>query len=194
MNKFFILIIIILAFVPQLFAQNDESKYSVNAIAGAGYGIFFTDLNSKGLNNHGFNGSLRIMWQPEHLLRIGLQSGFIQFYSSSQSNVDTDFGVTDIETKLTAMPILAVYSMLIFDQFEVNIGAGPYILYSTVNSHDNKVTSTQLSSGFMLSGTYFHSINHSISIGGELKWDYVNKINDGSLSLQFILKYILLEY
>lgn len=191
-----LIFIILISFICQqnLFGQTKEAKYYVNTFASAGYGVFLTDLDAQGLNNSGFNGSFRIMWQPEHLLSLGLETGFIQFYTLSQSNVDTDFGVTDIETKLTAVPILIVYSMKIIDQVQINLGTGLYILYSTVDSHNNKVTSSQVSSGFMLSGSYSYPLNNSFSLGGELKWNYVNKINDGSLSLQFVLKYVLVEY
>ena len=194
MKRLFFIILISFICQQNLFGQTKEANYYVNTFASAGYGVFLTDLDAQGLNNSGFNGSFRIMWQPEHLLSLGLETGFIQFYTLSQSNVDTDFGVTDIDTKLNAVPILIVYSMKIIDQFQINLGSGLYMLYSTVDSHNNKVTSTQVSSGFMLSGSYSYPLNNSVSLGGELKWNYVNKINDGSLSLQFVFKYVLVEY
>jgi hypothetical protein len=193
MNRIPAILFLVIFLSLKAYGQSDSSYY-VNVSAGAGYGLFLTELDTDGLNKSGFNGSFRIMWHPEYRLGIGLETGYLQFYSLKQQSVNTEYGTTDINAKLNAVPILLIISMNIYEGFDLCIGSGPYLLYSTVESHNNKVTSTEINSGFLMSGRYLHPINNSISIGGELKYNYVNKINDGSLSLQFLLRYHILEY
>lgn len=189
-----IISLIIIGVSPAAFAQETDDFYYLNTYAGAGYGFFLTDLETEGLSSNGFNGYLRIMWQPEHLLRIGIETGFIQFYSMSQSNVNTIAGDTDITAKLTGIPIIFVYSMEIIESLEISAGAGTYLLYSTADSHGNKVTSSEISIGHMVSLTNLKEIQSNIKIGGEVKWNYVNKIRDGNLSTQLVLKYQLTKW
>lgn len=193
MRKIIIIFLFLICSV-NLFGQKEEAEYKVNIIGGLGYGVFMTDLDTEGMNKSGFNGSIRFMWEPEHLLRLGIETGYLQFYSLSQSNVDTEYGKTDIESRLTAIPFLFMFSMEIFENFELNIGNGFYSLTSTVDSYGNKVSSTQLSTGLLVSGSYYYALNESLSLGGEVKWNYVQKINDGSLSLQFLIKYAIVRY
>lgn len=177
-----------------ILAQNEESEYRANIIGGLGYGLFLSDLEADGLNKSGFSGTLRFMWEPEHLLRLGIETGYQQFYSQSQKNVDSDYGTTDIETSLTAVPFLFIFSMKIIDNFELTVGNGFYFLTSAANSFENNTTSTEPSTGLLVAGSYFYSLNESLSLGGELRWNYVQKIDDGSLSLQIQLKYALIKY
>jgi len=170
MNRFIKLLFVWVILAANSFGQSENPSYYVNTVVGAGYGIFLSDLDMEGLNKSGFNGSVRFMWQPEHKLQLGIETGFIQFYSFSQSNVNTgEFGITDIKSKLNGVPILLVVSMNIIDRFDISVGSGPYILYSTVDSHNNKVTSSEINTGFLISGTYLRPLNNSISLGGELK-------------------------
>ncbi len=175
-------------------AQGSDNPYKLNTFLGLGYNRFVSDLEHDGLNKNGFNGTVRFMWQPEHLLRIGLESGYIRLYSVDIKNLDTEFGETDLAADLTAVPILIVYAMEITKYIDISAGAGGYLLYSTVDSHGNKVESSEFSTGFMVSLSYLTGINHNINIGGEIKWDYINKISDGSILFQFVFKYKLLEW
>ena len=134
------------------------------------------------------------MWHPGYRLGIGIETGYIQLYSFEQSGVETEFGATDITAGLNTVPILVILSMNVYPRFDINVGLGPYILYSVADSHNNIAASTSTNTGFLASGSYLHPINNSISLGGELKYSYINKINDSNLSLQFVFKYTLLEY
>ena len=42
-----------------------------------------SELDLKDLNKNGFSGTIRLMWEPEHLLSIGIESGYLQLYDIS---------------------------------------------------------------------------------------------------------------
>jgi len=177
------------------FGQDADTTYKVNAIVGLGYSYFITSLAElDGLNPHSFNATAKVMWQPEHLLRVGIESGYLSFYSYKQTGFISEFGTTDVKSSLSAVPIILVFAMELFDNFEVSSGVGVYFLFSEIDSYNNKVSSSVFSNGYYASLSYFHSLNHDISIGGELKYYYLSKIEDADISLQFVLKYNFLEY
>src|SRR3989304_6623140 len=185
-----ILIFTFIAISSRCFGQLTDTTYKVNAVVGLGYSYFFSSLSElNGFNPHSFNATARIMWQPEHLLRVGIESGYLSFYSYKQTGFISEFGTTDVKSSLSAVPIILVFAMELFDNFEVSSGVGVYFLFSEIDSYNNKVSSSVFSNGYYASLSYFHSLKHDISIGGELKYYYLSKIEDADLSLQFVLKY-----
>lgn len=187
--------LISIAISSDCFAQEADTTYKVNVIVGLGYSYFITSLAElDGLNPHSFNATAKIMWQPEHLLRVGIESGYLSFYSYRQTGFKSDYGTTDVKSSLSAVPIILVFAMELFDNLEVSSGVGIYFLLSEIDSYNNKVSSSVFSNGYYTSLSYFLPMNHDISIGGELKYYYLSKIEDADLSLQLTLKYSFLEY
>jgi len=194
-TKILLITIFLIVASFRCFGQGADTTYKVNAIVGLGYSYFITSLAElDGLNPHSFNATAKVMWQPEHLLRVGIESGYLSFYSYKQGGFTSEYGTTDVKSSLSAIPIILVFAMELFDRLEVASGVGVYFLFSEIDSYNNKVSSSVFSNGYYASLSYFHSLNHDISIGGELKYYYLSKIEDADLSLQFILKYNFLEY
>ena len=71
--------------------QTFDTLYSVNTEFGVGYGRFISDLDLNGLNKNGYNLTFRILWQPEHFLSIGLESGYLKLYSYEEKGIETGF-------------------------------------------------------------------------------------------------------
>jgi hypothetical protein len=193
--KIFFTVLFIIVFSLKCFSQSADTTYKVNAILGLGYSYFLTSLNNLvGFNANSFNATAKIMWQPEHLLRVGIESGYLSFYSYKQSSFTSEYGTTDIKSSLSAVPIILVFAMELFDKLEVSSGVGVYFLFSEIESFNNKVSSSVFSNGYYSSLAYSHPLNNDLSIGGELKYYYLSKIEDADLSLQVVLKYSFLEY
>jgi hypothetical protein len=200
------LVLFLYGFSVSIMAGDAETPYQLNAYIGIGYNRFISSLNEDGLNKNGFNGTLKILWKPEHLLRVGIETGYIRLFSVTVSNLDTEFGRTYLRTRMSAIPLFLIWSMELGKKFEINIGTGGFLLYSLVDSFDNKVTSTEFSNGYIISLTYLSNLYRDFDIGVELKWDYVNKIgnelrwgslkrlSDGNILVQFVFKYHLLEW
>jgi hypothetical protein len=182
-------------FFSNAYSQNADTTYKVNAVLGLGYSYFISSLSELGgFNPHSFNATAKIMWQPEHLLRVGIESGYLSFYSYKQSGFTSDYGTTDIKSSLSALPIFLVFSMEVFEEFEISTGVGVYFLFSEIDSYNNKVSSSVFSNGYCSSVSYYFQLNMDFKIGGELKYYYISKIEDADLSLQVVLKYNFLEY
>ncbi len=102
------LIIVLTASLSQSYSQTDDPEYAVTAYINAGYSRFISELDYKDLNKNGFSGTIRIMWEPEHLLSIGIESGYLQLYDISTQLTIQDTITFNGSSELTAVPILAV--------------------------------------------------------------------------------------
>ena len=191
---FIALIIALTACLSQSYSQTDDPEYAVTAYINAGYSRFISELDYKDLNKYGFSGTIRIMWEPEHLLSIGIESGYLQLYDISTQLTIQDTITFNGSSELTAVPIITVFSMELFEKFKISVGSGIFLLTSKVDALGNPVNSNQVSTGVLGSASYFYPISHTLSLGGEIKYYLINKIEDGDLTLQFSLQYRFLTY
>ena len=77
------------------FPQVKDTTYTISTEIGIGYSRYFTSIDYTDLNKNGFSGTLKIMWNPEHLLSIGLETGYQYLYSVDVGDYSTEFGTTD---------------------------------------------------------------------------------------------------
>ncbi|MFH1194221.1 MAG: outer membrane beta-barrel protein [bacterium] len=194
-SKISIMILFSIIISIECFAQENDTTYNVNAVIGLGYSYYISSfINDDGFNPHSFNLTAKFMWQPEHLLRVGIESGYLSLYSLNKKNFESDYGTADVKISLAAIPIILVFSMELFEDFEVSSGVGVYLLLSDTDFYNNKVSSTVFSNGYYSALSYYFPMNDDISLGGELKYYYMSKIEDSNLTLQFLFKYNLLRY
>lgn len=191
---FLTLIIGISSFFSQSYSQSDEDEYAVTAYINAGYSRFISELDYKDLNKNGFSGTIRLMWEPEHLLSIGIESGYLHLYDINTEIIYQDTITFSGSSKLTAVPIITVFSMELFENFKLSVGSGMFLLTSNVDALGNPVNSNQVSTGVLASGSYYYPLSHTISLGGEIKYYLINKIEDGGLNFQVSLQYRFLTY
>jgi hypothetical protein len=188
------LIIVLTAFLSQSYSQSDDSEYAVTAYINAGYSRFISELDFEDLNKNGFSGTIRLMWEPEHLLSIGIESGYLHLYDINTQVTYQDTITFNGSSELTAVPILTVFSMELFENFKISVGSGMFLLTSKVDALGNPVNSNQVSTGVLGAASYYYPLSHTISLGGEIKYYLINKIEDGSLNFQFSLQYRFLTY
>ncbi len=188
------LIISLTVCLSQSYSQSDDSEYAVTAYINAGYSRFISELDYKDLNKYGFSGTIRLMWEPEHLLSIGIESGYLQLYDISTQLTIQDTITFNGSSELTAVPIITVFSMELFENFKLSVGSGMFLLTSKVDVLGNPVNSSQVSTGVLGSASYYYPLSHTISLGGEIKYYLINKLEDGDLTLQFSLQYSFLIY
>lgn len=191
---FAILIIGLTASLSESYSQSNDPEYSFTAYINAGYSRFISELDYKDLNKSGFSGTIRLMWEPEHLLSIGVESGYMQLYDISTQIIYQDSIKFNGSSELNAVPIFTVFSMKLFDNFKLSIGSGIFLLTSKVDALGNEVNSTQVSTGGLASGSYHYPLSNTMSLGGEVKYFLINKLEDGDLSFQVSLKYKFLSY
>ncbi|MDO9374420.1 MAG: hypothetical protein V4725_11845 [Bacteroidota bacterium] len=131
--------------------------------------------------------TLRVMWKPDFLLRLGLESGLVQFYSYK---ID-DNGIKS-STSVEAVPLLLVFSMPVTRKLNLYSGTGYYVMRSVL-IYDGKVTTTGLSLGWMLAAAYDFPISSTLGINTEIKWHKAVPTRDGSLNAQVQLRWDFLR-
>lgn len=132
--------------------------------------------------------TLRVMWQPQYRLAVGLESGYTNFYSYNLKN-----GNINGKLNLTAIPILITWSMPVVKRVRIYAGFGSYFLTSRLN-YESKTTSTTFSLGSNIALSYQQPVSKNLSIAAEAKWMNAFETKDQALSLQAHLVWKFLDW
>lgn len=192
----FVLPILFLA--ETIFAQNKDTLHTLSADLGLGYSRYLTTLEFPELNKNGFSGIFRVMWHPEHLLSVGLETGYQYLYSIRSEISSEEFGSSDLEASMISVPFLFTASMVIFPEtlpkFEVNGGWGAFFMFNYGSLYGSSIYSSVFSLGYHAGASYIHPLNDDVSIGGEVKYFYISKLQDSDLSILFLVSYNFLSW
>lgn len=132
--------------------------------------------------------SFRIMWHPQYRLRIGLETGMVTFYSYSVVN-----GNTKGKLKLSAIPVVIVWSMPILKRVNAYAGVGSYFL-TTHLDYQGKVTSKSVSLGANFAIDYQQPISKNVRLAIEAKWMDAFVTKNTALLLQLHMGWRFLEW
>jgi len=188
-----ILVIVVLV-ACSIFSQVNDTTYTLSTEIGIGYSRYFTSLDYNDLNKNGFSGTVKIMWNPEHLLSIGLETGYQYLYSIDVSDYNTELGVTDFSASMYTIPVFIVFAMKVAPNIKLIAGTGMYLLYNSGSLFDIPLESNQISIGAHAGISYTYPISNSLALGGELAYSYFSKIQDSAVALQFLFVYDFFEY
>lgn len=182
--------------LPSAAAGGEDTTYSLVVYGGVGYTRNFSQFDPKpsGLGQNGFVGTARIMWEPEHLLSLGIETGYCQVYRIDQKSVPTEFGTTDLYASQNAVPILMMASMRITDELKLTAGTGVYLLYTFTKSFETEVSPMVTSGGIAAALSYLRPLNRQWSIGAEVKYYSMTKFSDENLSIQFVAAFRIAEW
>ncbi len=174
------------AFLPQdQIAADGPDTFAIVAAISGGYAQYIMPYTpGVEIDRRGQAYSLRLLWYPDHRLRMGLESGWTTLYSYELKNVETSFGETDASLSLSAVPLLAVFSMQIIGPISLSAGVGGYIVRSHAKSFDVTVDITRFSQGWMGAVAWSRILSFGPHIGVELKWYGATEFGDGVLTLQ----------
>lgn len=171
-----------------------KRKYALVLYAGGGVAQYVANIRTASLglnantNRTSPAGTLRIMWHPNHRLRMGLETGWTQFFSYTV-NSDSVRG----KVALSAIPIMAMASMPIVKRVNLFAGLGSYFL-TTRLQYKGDVESTVLSLGSTFAINYSFPVTKKLNLAAELKWMDAFQTKDDVLSLQAQLVWRFLEY
>lgn len=157
-----------------------RGPYTIVVTAGGGLSYYSTHLGvpdaieQKHLSRFGVPGSLRVMWYPDHRLRVGLETGWTTMYSY-RGQVAND----PVRVYMSAVPVLLVFSMplawlkgtdrTLTRRLAVTAGTGAYLNYTRLN-YAGTVTTNTTSLGWMAAASYTYPIGRRFRVAGELKW------------------------
>jgi len=193
-NKIIGIILVIISLSTPLSAQDKNVLHHINLNQGFGYSYYLTFLEYENLHYRPFVLTSRLMWQPEHLLRIGLESGYVPLYLIETKEAQSVFGETDVTISLDVVPVLFVFSMALHQKVELFGGIGGFVLLSEMDSFDNKVSSVSWSNGSVLGTSLWLREKGNWRFGAEVKTYYISKLDDWDLLLQLRIKYELFSF
>jgi hypothetical protein len=161
-----------------------RGKYALVAYINAGYGFFASERSMPSYLNpkvSRFNpvATIRIMWHPDHLLKVGLETGHITFFNYTL----TDSAGHKGKVALEATPVLLVWSMSVTNHLNIFAGSGAYFLKTRLD-YEGKTTANKFSVGWMAAASYIFPVGKNSGIGAEFKWLYAAETSNGSLCLQ----------
>jgi hypothetical protein len=135
------------------------------------------------------------MWNPEHLLSVGIETGYQYLYSIDVSNYDTgEFGTTDFSASMYSIPVFIVFAMKVLPNVKLSAGSGVYLLFNSGELFGDELSSNQISIGAHMGISYTYPINNSMAIGGELLYSYFSKLQDQAFAVQVLFVYDFLKW
>ncbi|MEO6548607.1 MAG: hypothetical protein ABIN94_11430 [Ferruginibacter sp.] len=133
-------------------------------------------------------GTIKVMWHPQYRLRIGIESGFISFYSYNLKN-----GNNRGDVSLSGIPLLITMSMPIIKRLEFSAGFGSYFLTTRLN-YLGKVKSSSRSLGSNIALAYLQPISKNVGLCAEAKWIDAFQTKDHGVSLQVQMRWRFIEW
>lgn len=162
-----------------------KDKFAI--YAGVGPSVYFNNLvlakDKVQTLNYSFTG--RIMWEPEHHLSLGLESGYYRLYSMSFPE-QPEIAITN-----SAIPIQVVISMKFLKTFYFNFSSGQTILINKVHTPKNGDNNASTLSLGDYAGTlgYKYKLKNHWSILAEVKFFHASKLDDKNMALLFLAGY-----
>lgn len=189
------LIIVIMCFLEHFcIAQNtwntrDSVARGVSIYVNTGISHYINtlqiDASRVGLKQNFSCSSFRFMWEPEHRLSLGVETGYYKVYEVQLvegKNINT--------AALSVIPILFCIQMRIFKRFFASVATGISIHHSEVNYLNNHAESqTMTFSNLQFSTGYIYPITKQFGLGLKAQFLSENKTEDSIFSLQAVVRY-----
>ena len=110
------------------------------------------------------SGTARLMWIPDHRLRVGFESGWTPLYSYTIEGPGPRGRVEQV-----AVPLLLMWSMPITKHFSLFAGYGTYRLTSKLDYLGTTHSST-FSLGYAAALSYVYPLSKTVGLDAEVKW------------------------
>lgn len=167
----------------------DSVARGVSVTVGTGISHYINSLQIDpsriGMTTNFSCSSFKFMWEPEHRLSLGIETGYYRIYE-----VQLIEGNAINMASLSVTPILFCVQMRVFKHFFLSTATGVSIHHSLVNALGNQSESkTWAFSNLQLSAGYVYPITKQLGVGLQLKLLSENKTEDLITSLQAVVRY-----
>ena len=171
-----------------------RNEYALVVYAGSGPGYYLPVAGAPAYLNPDVSkwspvSTVRLMWFPDHLLKVGVETGYMRFLSYSFKDSVGNKG----RILVNAVPLLVEWSMALTKRFNVFAGSGVYFMNSRLD-YAGRSSSQKISIGWMAAVSYIHPLSENLGLGTELKWLDAAETTDGSISLQVQLVWKILKW
>lgn len=135
----------------------------------------------------------KAIWRPNHLLGVGIQSGYITF-SNEELSIPGNPSIPTVDVVLTAVPIHMVLSMNPGD-FDFGVGIGGYVLQSRWRLDDEpRVNSSDVEYGIISWIGYEFAVAERFTIGPEIALHVLSNRGIASLAAGIRIRYDVARY
>jgi hypothetical protein len=174
------------------FAQRQlAQRHRFSVTGGVGWTHYINSLRigtQSAIEDH-IGGSFKLLWEPEHRLALGFETGYYQFYVVERTSPINAQVVG--KAMLSIVPIMINVRCRIVNNFYLSTGTGVALLLSRIEGVGGGIDSSQTSlSNFQLSGLYLQPIGTHWRAGGEFKFLSVDKTEDDCLSLMAVVSFL----
>jgi hypothetical protein len=187
-NIFFLIYALTVTVNAQTNSSATEKKHAFTIYGGLGPNIYFNNLvlakdDVKEIN---YSFAARFMWEPEYLLSLGFETGYIRLYTVSPKEAP------GVDISNYAIPLHIIVSMKFLKRFYFNFGSGQTILLNKVSSETETNNASSVSLGDF-TGTlgYRKKFENRLSIGVETKFFFASKLDDKNMAFLFMVGYSL---
>lgn len=135
----------------------------------------------------------RLMWHPDHLLSIGLYSGFVTFSRERLMLNDFNGAPQDIVVDLTGIPVQLVVAMQP-GRFQFGVGLGVYFLTSHTTVNGEKFSSSDYTYGATTWLAYDFPLTSALTVGPEIGLHVLSHTGLSSAMAGLRVKLDLLTY
>ncbi|RPH27719.1 MAG: hypothetical protein EHM93_19085 [Bacteroidales bacterium] len=179
--------------------NSQEASNHIKLVLGGGYGHYINSLTNVSNNDINPNQPVfaaKILWQAEHRLRVGIESGYYGIYSTSR--IQTDDKNIRLTTHFDVIPIFINISMVLHKNIEVSFSTGyAYMMYS-ISSKSKKrgplTGSTMSRYNTVLGLQYNLPIGKRLEVGAEIKYFYLGKTFDTQMQATLNLSYKIISW
>ena len=133
--------------------------------------------------------NVRIMWHPDHLIKLGIETGYLTFLSYTLEDSAGNKG----KVQVNAVPLLVEWSMSLTKRFNLFAGSGVYFMNTRLD-YQGKTSSKKLSIGWTAAASYIIPLSEDVGLGTELKWLDAAESRDGTITLQLQLVWKFLRW
>jgi hypothetical protein len=193
-----ILALIMLMSGSLLSGQTSKGFRSLKLTLGGGYGHYFntfTNVLDEDIKNNRPSFAVKLMWQPEHLIGIGFESGYYEFYSTTR--IETGGTIRKLTTNLDVIPLFLTFSVKATRHISINFATGGALMGYTIYVNKSKkgdVTGKALSlSNFAAGISWSVPAGKRIEFGTEFRYLYIGKTADNHVSAFATISYNIIN-
>jgi len=189
MRALFLLIMVCTLVGPEAFGQDKKpNNWSVGGGIGWFHYVNTLEIGAGQVKPNQVGYTFRFMWEPEHRLSMGVESGYYTLYAIDKKA--TTASPLEGQASLTAIPIMLSLRMRLLPNLFLSGGPGLTLMNSEATAFGSTAKSSFLSlANLHLSGMYRKKINDRFDIGAEGKFLFFGKTEDYGFSVQIVGAY-----
>ncbi len=178
-----------------LFAQPNAYRVSVDVTGGYGFRISSSqppELPELEETSGGVSGSLRALWCPEHLLRVGLDISFLPVSGMRAKNENSGQGSARIS--LVSLPVMGVLAM---EKYGIDLSGGIGMILLRLDgkaTNGERFHSDSWEIGYTFGAGYTWQYSERLGVGAEVKFIEFTDRPIGSVIAGLRLRWAMLKY